>query len=29
MDIAITATDLMVPMSESRGDIWVLDTVDR
>ncbi len=29
MDIAITATHLMVPMSESRGDIWMLDNIDR
>lgn len=29
MDIAITATHLMIPMSESRGDIWMLDQVDR
>lgn len=29
MDIAITATHLMLPMSESRGDIWMLDHVDR
>jgi Tol biopolymer transport system component/DNA-binding winged helix-turn-helix (wHTH) protein len=29
MDIAITATHLMIPMSESRGDIWMLDHVDR
>jgi Tol biopolymer transport system component/DNA-binding winged helix-turn-helix (wHTH) protein len=29
MDIAITATNLMIPMSESRGDIWMLDQVDR
>ena len=29
MDIAITATRLMIPMSESRGDIWMLDQVDR
>jgi Tol biopolymer transport system component/DNA-binding winged helix-turn-helix (wHTH) protein len=29
MDIAITATYLMIPMSESRGDIWMLDQVDR
>jgi Tol biopolymer transport system component/DNA-binding winged helix-turn-helix (wHTH) protein len=29
MDIAITATHLMIPMSESRGDIWMLDNIDR
>jgi Tol biopolymer transport system component/DNA-binding winged helix-turn-helix (wHTH) protein len=29
MDIAITATHLMIPMSESRGDVWMLDRVDR
>ena len=29
MDIAITATHLLIPMSESRGDIWMLDQVDR
>jgi Tol biopolymer transport system component len=29
MDIAITATHLMIPMSESRGDIWMVDQVDR
>jgi Tol biopolymer transport system component len=29
MDIAVTATDLIIPMSESRGDIWLLDQVDR
>jgi Tol biopolymer transport system component/DNA-binding winged helix-turn-helix (wHTH) protein len=29
MDIAVTATHLMIPMSESRGDIWLLDQVDR
>jgi len=29
MDIAITSTHLMVPMSESRGDIWLLDQLDR
>jgi Tol biopolymer transport system component len=29
MDIAITATHLLIPMSESRGDIWMLDHVDR
>jgi hypothetical protein len=29
MDIAITATHLMIPMSESRGDVWMLDQVDR
>jgi Tol biopolymer transport system component/DNA-binding winged helix-turn-helix (wHTH) protein len=29
MDIAVTATHLLVPMSESRGDVWMLDHVDR
>jgi Tol biopolymer transport system component len=29
MDIAVTATHLLIPMSESRGDIWMLDHVDR
>jgi dipeptidyl aminopeptidase/acylaminoacyl peptidase len=29
MDIAVTTTRLIVPMSESRGDIWILDDVDR
>jgi Tol biopolymer transport system component len=29
MDIAITATHLLIPMSESRGDIWMVDQVDR
>jgi Tol biopolymer transport system component len=29
MDIAVTATHLMIPMSESRGDIWMLNQVDR
>jgi Tol biopolymer transport system component/DNA-binding winged helix-turn-helix (wHTH) protein len=29
MDIAITATHLLLPMSESRSDIWMLDHVDR
>jgi eukaryotic-like serine/threonine-protein kinase len=29
MDIAVTATHLMIPMSESRGDIWMMDNVDR
>jgi len=29
MDIAITATQLLLPMSESRSDIWMLDHVDR
>lgn len=29
MDIAITATDLLLPMSESRSDLWMLDQVDR
>jgi len=29
MDIAITTTDLLLPMSESRSDIWMLDHVDK
>ncbi len=29
MDIAITATTLLLPMSESRSDIWMLDQIDR
>jgi Tol biopolymer transport system component len=29
MDIAVTATDLLLPMSESRSDIWMLDQVDK
>jgi Tol biopolymer transport system component len=29
MDIAITATQLLLPISESRSDIWMLDHVDR
>ncbi len=29
MDIAITPTSLLLPMSESRSDIWMLDHVDR
>ena len=29
MDIAITATHLLLPMSESRSEIWMLDQVDR
>jgi Tol biopolymer transport system component/DNA-binding winged helix-turn-helix (wHTH) protein len=29
MDIAITAGQLLLPMSESRSDIWMLDHVDR
>lgn len=29
MDIAITATHLLLPMSESRSDIWMLGQVDR
>jgi Tol biopolymer transport system component len=29
MDIAITATKLLLPMSESRSDIWMLDQIDR
>ena len=29
MDIAVTATHLLLPMSESRSDTWMLDHVDR
>jgi hypothetical protein len=29
MDIGITATHLLQPMSESRSEIWMLDRVDR
>lgn len=29
MDIAITPTQLLLPMSESRSDIWMLTDVDR
>jgi len=29
MDIAVTSTHLMLPISESRSDIWMLDQVDR
>jgi Tol biopolymer transport system component len=29
MDIAITRTQLLLPMSESRSDLWMLDQVDR
>ena len=29
MDIAITGTDLLLPMTESRSDVWMLDQVDR
>ncbi len=29
MDIAITATTLLLPMKESRSDIWMLDQIDR
>jgi len=29
MDIAVTTTHLLLPMSESRSDIWMLDEVDR
>ena len=29
MDIAVTATDLLLPMSESRSDLWMLDNADR
>jgi Tol biopolymer transport system component len=29
MDIAITATHLLLPMSEARSEVWMLDQVDR
>jgi dipeptidyl aminopeptidase/acylaminoacyl peptidase len=29
MDIAITPTQLILPMTESRSDLWMLDQVDR
>jgi Tol biopolymer transport system component/DNA-binding winged helix-turn-helix (wHTH) protein len=29
MDIAVTSTHLLLPMSESRSEIWMLDQVDR
>jgi hypothetical protein len=29
MDIAITTRHLLIPMSASRGDVWMLDGVDR
>ena len=29
MDIAVTATHLLLPMNESRSEIWMLDHVDR
>ena len=29
MDIAVTATHLLLPMSESRSEIWMLDQIDR
>jgi Tol biopolymer transport system component len=29
MDIAVTANHLLLPISESRGEIWMLDQVDR
>ena len=29
MDIAVTTTHLLLPMSESRSDIWMLDHTDR
>jgi hypothetical protein len=29
MDIVITATHLLLPITESRSDIWMLDRVDR
>jgi hypothetical protein len=29
MDIAFTATHLLLPMNESRSEIWMLDQVDR
>ena len=28
MDIVVTSTHLLLPMSESHGDIWMLDHVD-
>jgi Tol biopolymer transport system component/DNA-binding winged helix-turn-helix (wHTH) protein len=29
MDIAVTATQLLLPMSESHSDLWMIDHVDR
>jgi Tol biopolymer transport system component len=29
MDIAVTNTHLLLPMSEARSDVWMLDAVDR
>jgi Tol biopolymer transport system component len=29
MDIAVTSAHLLLPMSESRSDVWMLDAVDR
>ena len=29
MDIAVTATHLLLPMTEARSEIWMLDQVDR
>jgi hypothetical protein len=29
MDIAVTATTLLLPLSESRSEIWMLDQIDR
>jgi hypothetical protein len=29
MDIAITTAHLLLPRSQSRSEIWVLDQVDR
>jgi Tol biopolymer transport system component/DNA-binding winged helix-turn-helix (wHTH) protein len=29
MDIAVTATQLLLPMTEARSEIWMLDQVDR
>lgn len=29
MDIAVTSTHLLLPMSESRSDVWMLDAIDR
>jgi hypothetical protein len=29
MDIALTAGGLLLPMTESRSDIWMLDQIDR
>jgi Tol biopolymer transport system component len=29
MEIAVTATDLLLPMSETRSDVWMIDNADR